>query len=96
MSMKTYRWAEHQFPDAIILQKEGCFFEAHHRSAKALGQYMDYVVYKDPTGNDMAGGPDINRICNVLERYNVSYIILENERVTYGFQGLNPFEHTVL
>lgn len=88
----TYRWMEQHFPNHIIIQKEGYFYSAHHNSAEALSAIMDYRLGRDINGYRITGGPDLNRICSVLENEDVSFLIVEHGRVTYGHHGRNPFK----
>ena len=64
----TYKDFERQFPDYIILQKEGFMYTAHGRSAEAFGFLMDYkVVESYDDGRAFTGGPDPDKICRVLK-----------------------------
>lgn len=94
--MGIYRKLERQFPDYIIIQKEGCFYSTHHKSAQALAQIMDYKLGIDFTGNYITGGPDSAKICAQLELDDYSFLLVECGRVIYGNSGKNPFEHNVI
>lgn len=94
--MSVYRQLEHQFPNYIIIQKEGCFYSAHHKSAQALSQIMDYELGKDYTGNFVTGGPDSAKICAQLELDDYNFLLVENGKIIYGHSGKNPFEHTLI
>ena len=92
MSKPTYRDFEKQFPDYIILQKEGFMYTAHGKSAKAFAYAMDYKLVEDRDGVSFTGGPDPAKIGNVLQAQDLSFIIVENHRIVDGHSGRNPFE----
>lgn len=88
----TYRDFERQFPDYIIIQKEGFMYQAHHKSADAFGYAMDYEVVKDKDGNSFTGGPDAIKIEAVLNSLDYNYIIVEDHKIVAGHSGRNPFK----
>ena len=51
-----------QFPDYIIIRKEGCFYETYRKSAKVLSRELEYKLYEDYYGRLTAGGPDCEKI----------------------------------
>ncbi len=88
----TYRDFERQFPEYIILQKEGFMYTAHGRSAEAFGFAMDYKVVKSDDGRSFTGGPDEEKICRVLTEQDLSFIVIEDHKIVDGHSGQNPFE----
>ena len=88
----TYKDFEKQFPEYIILQKEGFMYTAHGPSAEAFGYAMDYKVVTSDDGRAFTGGPDANKISQVLKANNISFIIIEDHKIVDGNSGRNPFE----
>ena len=88
----TYSDFEKQFPEYIIIQKERFMYTTHGRSAEAFGFFMDYKVVKSNDGQAFTGGPDPDKICQVLKGQNISFILIEDHRIVDGHSGENPFE----
>ncbi len=88
----TYRDFEKQFPDYIILQKEGFMYTAHGNSAKVFAYAMDYKLVEPEDGLEFTGGPDPEKIANVLKAQDLSFLIVEDHKIINGHSGRNPFE----
>jgi len=87
----TYRDFENQFPNYIILQKEGFMYTAHGRSAEVFAYAMDYKLVKTDEGLTFTGGPDPDKIARVLKAQDYNFIIVENHRIVDGHSGRDPF-----
>lgn len=46
----TYKDFEKQFPDYIIIQKSGCFYEAYGKSAEIVSRELEYKLYENYYG----------------------------------------------
>ncbi len=87
----TYQDFEKQFPEYIVLQKEGFMYTAHGPSAEVFGYAMDYKVVTSNDGRPFTGGPDAEKIERVLNSLDLNYIIIENHKIVNGHSGRNPF-----
>ena len=94
MSNKTlkYRDFEKQFPEYLILRKEGCFYMSYNKSAKVLSYVMDYALGEDAYGRPVTGGSDPDKIINILKAEDFNFLVIEDNRITDGSSGRNPFE----
>ena len=92
MKKPTYRDYEKQFPEYIILQKEGFMYTAHGPSAEAFGYAMDYKVVESDDGRAFTGGPDVTKIVRVLKAADLSFLVIEDHRIVDGHSGRSPFE----
>lgn len=94
MKQKKLKYSdfERQFPEYLILKKEGCFYMAYNRSAQVLSYAMDYALSTDIYGRQVTGGPDIMKIMNVLTAEDFNYLVIENNKVVDGHSGRNPFK----
>ena len=73
----TYADFEKQFPDYIIIRKEGCFYETYRKSAKVLSRELEYKLYEDCYGRLTAGGPDCEKIMRILRRRTTAFSSLK-------------------
>ena len=87
----TYADCEKQFPDYIIIRKEGCFYETYRKSAKVLSRELEYKLYEDCYGRLTAGGPDCEKIMRILKAEDYSFLIIEDNKIVDGHSGRNPF-----
>ena len=87
----TYADFEKQFPDYIIIRKEGCFYETYRKSAKVLSREWEYKLYEDYYGRLTAGGPDCEKIMRILKAEDYSFLIIEDNKIVDGHSGRNPF-----
>lgn len=87
----TYADFEKQFPDYIIIRKEGCFYETYRKSAKVLSRELEYKLYEDYYGRLTAGGPDCEKIMRILKAEDYSFLIIEDNKIVDGHCGRNPF-----
>ena len=87
----TYADFEKQFPDYIIIRKEGCFYETYRKSAKVLSRELEYKLYEDCYGRLTAGGPDCEKIMRILKAEDYSFLIIEDNKLVDGHSGRNPF-----
>ena len=87
----TYADFEKQFPDYIIIRKEGCFYETYRKSAKVLSRELEYKLYDDCYGRLTAGGPDCEKIMRILKAEDYSFLIIEDNKIVDGHSGRNPF-----
>ena len=87
----TYADFEKQFPDYIIIRKEGCFYETYRKSAKVLSRELEYKLYEDCYGRLTAGGPDCEKIMRILKAEDYSFLIIEDNKIVDGHTGRNPF-----
>lgn len=87
----TYADFEKQFPDYIIIRKEGCFYETYRKSAKVLSRELEYKLYEDCYGRLTAGGPDCEKIMRILKAEDYSFLIIEDNKIVDGHSGRNPF-----
>lgn len=51
---------------------------------------MNYKVGKDKFGEPITGGPNIAKIENTLTTDNISYLVIENNRIVGKHSGYNP------
>ena len=91
----TYKDFETQFPDYIIIQKSGCFYEAYGRSAEIVSRELEYKLYKNYYGKLTAGGPDCDKIMRILRAEDYSFLIVEDNKIVDGHSGRNPFGEKV-
>ena len=87
----TYMDFEKQFPDYIIIRKEGCFYETYRKSAKVLSRELEYKLYEDYYGRLTAGGPDCEKIMRILKAEDYNFLIIEDNKIVDGHSGRNPF-----
>lgn len=87
----TYADFEKQFPDYIIIRKEGCFYETYRKSAKVLSRELEYKLYEDYYGRLTAGGPDCEKIMRILKAEDYRFLIIEDNKIVDGHSGRNPF-----
>ena len=87
----TYADFEKQFPDYIIIRKEGCFYETYRKSAKVLSRELEYKLYEDCYGRLTAGAPDCEQIMRILKAEDYSFLIIEDNKIVDGHSGRNPF-----
>ena len=87
-----YKEYEKQFPDAVIVMKEGYFFAAHNASAVVLNHILDYRTFVDSAGRTTTGGPDIEKIIAALEAKNYSFVFVEMGSIVKQACAANPFQ----
>ena len=78
----TYADFEKQFPDYIIIRKEGCFYETYRKSAIVLSRELEYKLYEDCYGRLTAGGPDCEKIMRILKAEDYSFLIIEDNKIS--------------
>ena len=91
----TYADFEKQFPDYIIIRKEGCFYETYRKSAKVLSRELEYKLYEDYYGRLTAGGPDCEKImrmaykslADIIDVIGESVDIIEVLKPIYNFKA---------
>lgn len=88
----TYTDWELEFPDYVIIQKEGFMYTAHNKSAEILNYVLDYELFIDEYGRQTTGGPDSAKIALALENYQYSYLIIVDRQIVDGIIGKNPFD----
>lgn len=86
-----YQKYEIEFPEHIVVMKEGYFYSSHNKSAVKLADIMGYSVGKDYFGRITTGGPDIDKIRQALNAANYNFIIVEHGDIVYKKDGQNPF-----
>ncbi len=74
--MPTYAQLERQYPQHVIIRKEGYFYSAHGRSAELISDYVGYRL-GFIEGVPVTGSPDPRRMEEVLSEFNISFIIFE-------------------
>ena len=86
---KFYFEYERRFPNHLIIQKEGIFYNAYGYSARVLSQIMQLetreVKGRISTGSTRAA------IIDTLKSEDYSFIILENGYITDRHDGRFPF-----
>ena len=87
----VYKWFEEHFPEHLIIQKEGFMYSVHGLSANALGTIMEYKIVESFDGRAFTGGPDIEKIMNVLKAEDFSFLVIEKGKPVSGHTGRSPF-----
>ncbi len=79
------------YPRHVVVMKGGMMYRAHYESAEIISRILNYVVFIDRFHRPSVGGPSEEKIAEALDRYNVSYIIVEDDRVVDGIDAEDPF-----
>ena len=90
-SNSKYIKYEHEYPNYIVIMKEGFFYAAHNASAAVMGRELNYKTVEDLFGRISTGGPDIEKICDVFSSRGYSYIVVEGNNIVRKNDGRNPF-----
>ena len=77
----SYKQWEENYPGYCILRKEGFFYTGRNDTALLLNDILGYKLYEDAGGNTCTGGPDIDKIETTLTRNNISYIVIEKQKI---------------
>lgn len=83
MKENSYRDLKNRYPDYIIIQKAGCFYDVRDFSAIFFSQVLGYKVISDSSSNYKTGIP-LNAIYSALDfliKSNYKYIITENYKI---------------
>ena len=90
-----YRNLEEQFPNFVILQKEGFMYTARGESADILRDILGYEIVEPDFGRRrFTGGPDIIKIENALENFGYNYIVSESGEITKFENGVKSILKT--
>ncbi|MDC7280010.1 hypothetical protein NXH64_10915 [Butyrivibrio fibrisolvens] len=87
-----YTEMEEAYPNHVIIQLERYMYCAHNRSAFVLNQLLEYRLIIDRLGRPTTGGPDYDKISNVLKAAGVSFLCVSKGELVEVFNGENPFD----
>jgi len=87
----AYSRYEDQYPEHVIIMKEGKFYSSHNASAQVLNRELGYKLVRDMSGRVTTGGPIIDKITGVLKTKGYSFIVVEGGIITQKYDGYNPF-----
>lgn len=83
MKENSYGYLKSKYPDYIIIQKAGCFYDVRDFGAIFFSQVLGYKTYSDQSSNYKIGIP-LNVIYSALDfliKSNYKYIITENYKI---------------
>ena len=73
----TYASWESQYPDHVIIKKEGAFWTVRGKSAKKLRDLLGYKLGGSPE-SPMTGSPSLAPMVRALKDNGIKYIVVEN------------------
>lgn len=83
MKENSYGYLKSKYPDYIIIQKAGCFYDVRDFGAIFFSQVLGYKTYSDQSSNYKIGIP-LNVIYSALDfliKSNYKYIITEKYQI---------------
>ena len=87
----AYSRYEDQYPEHVIIMKEGKFYSSHNASAQVLNRELGYKLVRDMSGRVTTGGPNIDKITGALKTKGYSFIDDEGGIIKQKYDGYNPF-----
>lgn len=80
LEKKTYSdWAK-EYPNTVIVKKEGAFFTVRGESARMLGNISDFNLSNGK--NPVSGSPKLERVTKYLIAKEINYIVVINNEIT--------------
>ncbi len=81
MEKKSYfDWVD-EYPDYVVLRKEGWLWRAKEECAKVLANVSGYQIYERDNGIHEAGASRLEDIVDKLSAHNVNYVVIHFEEV---------------
>lgn len=76
----TYAWWTNQYPDHVVIKKEGAFWTCRGESAETVSELLGYRL-GGSEANPMTGSPNLEPITDGLCDNRVSYIVVEDGNI---------------
>jgi len=73
----TYAWWANQYPDYVVIKREGAFWTCRGESAETLSELLGYRL-GGSDANPMTGSPNLDPITDGLRENRISYIVVED------------------
>lgn len=81
MEKKSYFEGVDEYPDYVVLRKEGWLWRAKEECADVLANISGYQVYERGDGIHKAGSSRLDDIVGKLSDNNVNYVVIHFDEV---------------
>lgn len=88
----SYQDLKCRFPDYIIIQKAGCFYDVRGFGAVFLSNCLGFTLYSDKASEYKVGIPlkSINKALDFIQEANYKYIVTEHYEIVERNDNGNP------
>lgn len=79
-AVNTYTYWETEYPDCVVIKREGAFWTCRGDSAKILSEVLGYKL-GGSADRPVTGSPNPEPILYALNAHKISYIVVENGEI---------------
>lgn len=81
MKRKYNEWVT-DYPDRVVIKKEGFFYTCRENSAYIVATILNYQIGMTKSdGTAITGSPSLDKITEELKRHHISFVAIENDVV---------------
>lgn len=76
----TYAYWAEEYPNHVVIKKEGAFWTTRGESAEVLNRILGYKLGGNPD-NPITGSPTLDPIIYGLSRHEINYVVIEDGEI---------------